>query len=77
MKLITICDSDGKIVALMTAPADGPRPSMPGFPLGHQEIEIDVPGITEATDDEELHRRLNELATGHRVDVQRKAFLAR
>ncbi len=50
---------------------------MPGFPLGHQEIEIDVPDITEATDDEELHRRLNELATGHRVDVQRKAFLAR
>jgi hypothetical protein len=77
MKLITICDSDGKIVALMTAPGDGPRPSMPGFPLGHHEIEIDVPDIPETSNDEELHRRLNELATEHRVDVRRKAFLAR
>ncbi|HEV7649835.1 MAG TPA: hypothetical protein VGP26_16940 [Actinophytocola sp.] len=77
MRIITVCDYDGNVVALMSMPHDGFRPSLPGLPPGQQEVEIDVPDLTEDMNDEDRHSRLHELATRYRVDVGRKGFTAR
>jgi hypothetical protein len=77
MRIIVVCDGDGAIMALMTRPEGGLRPSVPNLPLNHQEIEMDMPGISDDSDDAEIQTRLNDLITRHRVDVSRKEFVPR
>jgi hypothetical protein len=77
MRVIAVVDVDGSVVSLMTMPTDGIRPSLPDLPPGQSEVEIDMPDITDEMYTEELHPRLRELLTQHRVDVARNCFVPR
>jgi hypothetical protein len=77
MRVIAVVDVEGSVVSLMTMPTDGIRPSLPGLSPGQSEVEIDVPDITDEMSAKELHSRLRELLTQHRVDVARNRFVSR
>jgi hypothetical protein len=77
MRLVTVCDNDGSILAIMTSPEGGLRPSIPSLPFSQQEVEIDAPDITDDLDDAELNERLAELASRCRVDRSTNTFIER
>ena len=77
MRVITVVDGDGNVVALMSMRPDGLRPSLPGLPPGQREVDIDVPDITDGMENGERQRRLHELSTQYRVDIAQATFVSR
>lgn len=77
MRLVTVCDSQGTILALMSYEEGAPRLSLGTLPPGHQEIDIEVGDIIDTGDDSEIQRRMEELIQSHRVDMRSQSFVAR
>jgi hypothetical protein len=76
MRVVMICDLEGNISGLISAPRSGARPSVP-IPPGHQEVVLDIADLSDDSPDIDIEAKFAEVTERFKVDVKAKALRER